>query len=77
MGLKGNIGSYILLIIIFVYIILGILFKIKGFSKLKEIIKDIVKINKDETKKRTIKKRSSNNYKKHIKKITKTKKTKN
>ena len=47
-GLKRNIGSYILLIIIFLYIILVILFKTKEFSKLKKIIKDIVKVEKDE-----------------------------
>ena len=70
-GLKRNIGSYILLIIIFLYIILVILFKTKEFSKLKKIIKDIVKVDKDENKKinkNLIKKRSSTNNKKTNKK---------
>ena len=51
-GQKNNIGSYILLGIIFLIIILTIIFKIKGYNQLKDKINEIIKkkieeLNKD------------------------------
>ena len=66
-GLKKNIGNYILLIIIFFNVILSIIFKIKGFPKLKNIINNIIRENKkNNTKKRNkniIKKKNIEVYK--------------
>ena len=42
-GQKNNIGSYILLGIIFLIIILTIIFKIKGYNQLKDKINEIIK----------------------------------
>jgi len=43
-GLINNIGSYIIISIIFIEIILVVIFKIKGFNKIKLIINYFVKM---------------------------------
>ena len=43
-GLKMNIGSYILLVIILLYIVLSVYFLIKGFSVLKNMIDKFIKL---------------------------------
>ena len=69
-GLINNIGSYTLLAIILLYIILAIIFKIKGFKLLKNSINEILKKNiKNETikdmnknKNNILKKKRSNSF---------------
>ena len=71
-GIIKNIGSYILLIIIFINIILAILFYIKGYNKIYDKIKRIVDNKKDniESENKIIKLDNNNNNKSISKKKT-------
>ena len=61
-GLIKNIGNYVLISIIIINIILFLLFKIKGFKKLKKQIENITKIKeKIKKKKKKGKKKQKNN----------------
>jgi len=70
--LKYNIGNYILISIIFLEIILAIIFKIKGYNKIKNLINKIIQNkNKNETTNINIenknKKKTKNNRVKKVK----------
>ena len=62
-GLKKNLGSYVILIIIFLNIILSIFFIFKGFPQLKILINNIIKenqVNKGKRKNTDLKKNKRN-----------------
>ena len=73
-GIKYNIGSYILIIIIIINIIGSILFYKKGIQEINNIIKNIIKnktFNNSNKNNQNIKKNSKTNEKKKSKKIDK------